>query len=340
MSILRASGWRRWAVCASLTTLYAPAMWAQTGQDALAWLQRVPQAARQLSYSGTFVFQNGMHSETSRIVHVATEGGQLEKLVVLDGSPREVLRHNDEVKCYLPESRLVVIEQRGSHHPFPALIPAGLTGLGEFYQFRKGSVSRVAGRDSQIVRLEPRDAWRYARQFWIDHENGLLLKAETLSQQGESLESISFTELAIGAPPASEAIKSGFTAENGQHRDWEVRQVRLQELREDAPWQFRSVLPGFRRQSAMLRSSGGSNAGGRDVLHWVFSDGLAAVSVFISPAAGTAEAKDQEVRSLGAIQVLTRHLEGYKIVVMGDAPAAAIQHFAKGITKAGGERAK
>jgi len=223
--------------------------------DALSWLQKVSAAARQLSYSGTFVFQNGTRSETSRIVHVARDGDQFEKLEVLDGSPREVVRHNDEVTCYLPEKRLVVIEQRSPRNSFPALLPASLGGLGEHYQIRKGANVRVAGRESQIIKLEPRDGWRFGRQFWIDQENGLLLKAEVLSAQGESLESLSFTELHIGVPAGADAAK--LSATNSERvRDWAIRKPRVQELREESRWQFRSELPGFRRQSAMLRSSG------------------------------------------------------------------------------------
>lgn len=113
--------------------------------DALFWLQKVSTAARQLNYSGTFVFQNGTRSETSRIVHVASGGSQFEKLEVLDGSPREVIRHNDEVKCYLPEKRMVVIEQRSPRNSFPALLPASLAGLGSTIRFAKERTSGWRG---------------------------------------------------------------------------------------------------------------------------------------------------------------------------------------------------
>jgi sigma-E factor negative regulatory protein RseB len=86
--------------------LFSHPLWGQTAlgqQEAMQWLQRVAGAAQKLSYSGTFVYRNGSQSETSRVVHVSSNGNQMEKLEVLDGSPREVTRYNDEVKCYLPE---------------------------------------------------------------------------------------------------------------------------------------------------------------------------------------------------------------------------------------------
>ena len=137
--------------------LAAPAYGDQHG-DALAWLQKMAAAAQRLNYTGTFTYQSGGNSETSRITHLVDAAGEQEKLEVLDGSPREVVRSNDEVKCFLPDDKLVIVEKRGRYKTFPALLPASVSTLGEFYLIRLGDVSRVAGFDSQLILLEPKDA--------------------------------------------------------------------------------------------------------------------------------------------------------------------------------------
>jgi len=323
---LGASNWSLLAAC-----LLSGQVWGQVAtnqQDALQWLQRVAAAAHKLSYSGTFVYRNGLQSETSRIVHSAINGKQMEKLEVLDGSPREMIRQDDEVKCYLPERHLVIVEQRSTRRTFPALLPIGLAGLSEHYTIRKAGMERVAGIDSQIVRLEPRDAMRYGRAYWVDPESGLLLKADTFDAGGESLESLAFTELHIGAPANNEAFKSGSAGKP----DWEVRQARLRDIHDDAQWLFRADLSGFRRQAAMQRNFPGTAGGdARSVLHWVYSDGLAALSVFISPLQGKAEPVDEAVQKMGALSVMHRVIDGYRVVVMGDVPPATIKVFADGI---------
>lgn len=297
-------------------------------QEALQWLQRVAVAARKLSYSGTFVYRNGSQTETSRIVHVASNGNEMGKLEVLDGAPREVIRQNDEVTCYLPESRLIIVEQRGTRRTFPSLLPASLVGLGERYAIRKSGTDRVAGFDSQIVRLEPRDGWRYGHQFWIDRHSGLLLKAEVFDSRGESLESMLFTELRIGAPASPESLKPSFASREG----WQVRQARLSDLRDDAQWLFGNELPGFRRQAAMSRTLARSGGGdGPEVLHWVYSDGLAAISVFVSPLRGDDEPQDIGVQSLGATSIFKRVVDNHLVIVMGDVPPAAVKRFAEGV---------
>ena len=70
--------------------------------EAQSWLQRVVAAPRQHNYIGIFVYSSGSYMETSRIVHVVNKEGERERIEVLDGLPREVIRNNDEVKCYFP----------------------------------------------------------------------------------------------------------------------------------------------------------------------------------------------------------------------------------------------
>ncbi len=53
----------------------APA-WAEQDADALSWLERIAAAAQHLNYSGTFVYQSGGQTETSRITHVVDGAGQ------------------------------------------------------------------------------------------------------------------------------------------------------------------------------------------------------------------------------------------------------------------------
>lgn len=314
--------------------LSSPPIFAQAAgqqQEALQWLQRLAGAAQKLSYSGIFIHRNGNQSETSRIVHVASNGGKTEKLEVLDGSPREIITQNDEVRCYLPEDKLLIVEQRSTRRPFPALLPASLAGLGEHYDMRKGSRARVAGFDSQIIRLDPRDAWRYGRQLWVDPASGLLLKADMLDERGELLESFAFTELQIGAI-SPDAVKSSYAGSATQKDAWQVRLAKSRDIRDDARWTFRAELPGFRRQAAMRRNI--AQDAGKDtheVLHWVYSDGLAAVSIFIHPLRPQDEAIEVGAHSLGAFSVVKRIVDGHQVVVMGDVPPATVKRFAEGI---------
>ncbi len=299
--------------------------WAEASADALQWLLRVSDAARKLTYAGTFVYQNGAQTETSRITHLVESGNEMERLEVLDGSPREVLRHNDEVKCFLPESHLLIIERRSSsRRAFPALLPAGLAGLSEYYTLRKGATDRVAGFESQSIVIEPKDGLRYGHQFWIDTRSGLLLKAGLVGARGEAIETFAFTELRIGGPVDRSALK----ARADEHAPgWRVVNVRTAQG-EDNHWAFHTQLPGFRKVMAMRRQVRPEMP---EMTHILLSDGLAAISVFIEPLAGNKPETGPFV--MGSVNIYKRVVGDYLLVVMGDVPPASLKMLADGIER-------
>jgi sigma-E factor negative regulatory protein RseB len=292
--------------------------------DGLALLQRIAQGSRQLTYSGTFVYRSGGKVDTSRIAHSLTDGIEVERIEALDGSPREVLRSGNEVKCFFPEERLVIIENRASQRGFPSLLPAGLGSLPDHYSIRSGGIGRVAGVKSRAVLLEPRDDLRYGHEFWMDEANGLLLKATLVGERGETLESFAFTQVKVGGPLEPGALKPRFDNERVR-----VQQVRATEMKpEDMSWTFRTLLPGFRKVAAMRRQAAAENP---ESLHVVFSDGLASISVFIEPGGAGGEA--EALATVGPVNVYRRQLGEYRVVVMGEVPALAVRRIGDGIER-------
>ena len=310
----------------------APTVQAQTsgalpaGADALHWLQRVGSSAVKLNYSGVFVYRSGNNTETSRITHFADNNREMERIEVLDGSPREIYRENDETKCFLSENRLIVVEKRSHRRSFPALLPEGLGGLTDYYQFRKGTPARVAGYEAQLILVEPRDEWRYTRQFWVENNTGLLLKAVLLNDKGETRESFAFSELKIGGPVDKEALKGHLKTNTG---DWRVHNVKSTDTgAEGMPWVLRTPIPGFRQISGMKRQN---RPDGPETAHLVFSDGLAAISVFIEPASANKNRSEANAFSMGAVNVYRRAIGDYQLMAMGDVPMNTLRRLADGI---------
>jgi len=317
--------WRHLSVVA--LGLSAPALAADAGpaRDGLGWLQKMTSASRQLNYSGTFVYRHASQSETSRIVHfVNPAGGEFEKLETLDGPAREVIRTNDQVVCYLPESKTVLIEKRGKRR-FPALLPDRLTGVTENYTVRVGGMDRVAGHDCQVILLEPRDKLRYGRHFCAETVSGLPLRARTFNEKGEPLESFAFTELKIGGTFNRDRVKSRYAAKS---RDWRVDHSGYPtgEVAADTGWALTQQPAGFRKLTEMKRSIAGRNF---MVSHIVYSDGLAAVSVFIEPLPRARIAKS--LSHQGAVNIYTRPVADHMVTVLGEAPASTVMQIANSL---------
>jgi sigma-E factor negative regulatory protein RseB len=297
-------------------TLVSLAAQAQS-PEALSWLRKIHDATHKLSYSGTFVYQNGVRSETSRITRYVDASGEIERLEVLDGVPREIVRTQDTVRCYLPEARVVKEEKRvdrRSDRGFPALLPERIHVLARHYDISLGETRRVADMDCQSVLLQPKDNLRYGYQLCADRASGMLLKAVTADAAGEPVEQFSFTQLAIGNVSRSK-VRSRFAS-----RGWRVEEASAAPA-QLAGWGLSSELPGFRKVTELRRRLGESRFAGQVV----YSDGLAAVSVFIESLEGRSEPVRTGLASMGAIHIYTREVANHMVTVVGEAPAASVQ---------------
>ena len=117
-------------LCATAFMVYAAASaraGTQQSADPISLLQRIYAASQKLSYTGTFVYQHGGDSETSRITRIVDASGAHERLETLDGVPREILRTGDDVVCYLPASMTVKIDNQPGGRSLPALLPDTLS---------------------------------------------------------------------------------------------------------------------------------------------------------------------------------------------------------------------
>ncbi|HMA88488.1 MAG TPA: MucB/RseB C-terminal domain-containing protein [Burkholderiales bacterium] len=295
---------------------------AQNSSDPIEWLRRIYQATHNLSYVGIFVYQQGEQSETSRITRLTGTHGNIEKLEALDGEPREILRTNDAVRCYLPKSQTVKVDRRFDHRGFPTLLQGEIDGLTQNYTVALGDSERIAGYSCQVVVLTPKDNLRYGYRLWADADSGMLLKALTFDDKGRAVEQFAFTQLTIGKVTPAE-VKPQRTTAAWHVEDAEVAPVNL----EREGWSVESVLPGFRKVVEVRRTLHSS----RTVEQVVYSDGLAAVSVFIEPLSAEDKPARFGLANLGATNIYTREVANHLVTVVGEAPAASVQRIADAV---------
>jgi sigma-E factor negative regulatory protein RseB len=301
---------------AILVALSAGAAQAQS-PDALAWLRKIYEATQKLSYSGTFVYQSGERTQTSRITRFVDASGDIEKLEVLDGAPREIVRTRNSVRCYLPDSKVVKVERRSGARDFPALLPAQVTALAEHYELSLGESRRVSGYDCRAVVLAPRDNLRYGYRLYADAASGMLLKVVTVDPAGQDIEQIMFTQLRLGHVNR-EMVRPRHIAGSWRIEDAAAAPAILE------GWSLSEELPGFKKVVELRRRLESKAVG-----QVVYSDGLAAVSVFIEPLDGRSPRTG--LASMGAINIYTREVANHKVTVVGEAPALSVQRIADSV---------
>ena len=293
------------------------------------WLTRMHEASRLRSYVGTFVVSsNNGGMSSSRIWHACAGDQQVERVESLTGPPRSTFRRNEEVVTFLPESRVFRVERRESLGLFPNLLKSYEASIPEFYEARRVGGGRVAGFDTEVVELAPKDNLRFGYRIWSEKKSGLVVKLQTMDAEGNVLEQAAFSELQFDAPVRIDKLSRMMAAPEG----WRIEKAEALKTSAAAEgWQLRASVAGFQPITCYKRPVAGAPASG-GTLQWIFSDGLAAVSLFV-------EAYDRQrhvqegLFSSGATQTLTRRIQDWWLTAVGEVPPQTLKAFAQSLER-------
>lgn len=291
--------------------------------EASVWLQRMADASRRLAYEGVFVVQSGGKMQTLSISNRPSGAFKESRLAALDGLRREVRCSQAGSLSLVSEGGQVRMERRLNSRHFPELLPVDAARLADWYGVRLGEFARVAGLDCRQVELTPRDGYRWGYILCAEKETGLPLKAVMVNETGLPLMQYSFAEIRLGSAPRA-------------------NQGALPELPKSARpiveehINVKQLPPGFKRVTAVQRKLPNRP---NEVEHWVFSDGLTHISLFLEHGARPVETVRGQSKQ-GKINMLTRQVGPMRATILGEAPWAAVEAIAMGLEtrNAGGER--
>jgi len=292
------------------------------------WLARLQQASRQAPpYSGTYVVSSAAGTLSSAHVEHYCDGDmQLERIETLTGEPRVTFRRNETVRVYLPAQRVVRSEPRAPKGEFPNLLAPGLTASVEaFYAAEPDGQGRVAGADADIVRIKPLDRLRYGYRIWSERQTGMIVKIQTLDEHGRVLEQSAFSELTLHAPVQPRKLLRAMDGSAGYRP---VRSDRLPTTAGQEGWALSADVPGFAPQACYRQQM---PDGREPLVQWMFSDGLATVSLFMERMEEGASMREG-LSAVGATHVLTRRMadgpQAWRLTAVGEVPARTLQEFA------------
>lgn len=297
-----------------------------TTSESVNLLKRMGAAARSLNYSGVYLYQHADSMETFRLVHSFDAAGEQERRESLDGVQREFVRSNDQIVCYVPDARPFTLDRRAANKFFPGVVPDQMADVMTNYAFKRLGSERVAGYECQSVLLEPRDQLRHPHKLCVEPNSGLLLKSTMYSpnnKRGEPIEQFAFTQIDIGGPIDKRQLKSVLAA----------KALPLEPPSRGAPSQA-SAQAGIQAEFASANLPSGfrlvkethSQLPGKSlpVLHYLFSDGLATVSVFIEPAS---DGPVSLPLAQGTVNFFSRQVDGWRITALGEVPLRTVQLF-------------
>jgi sigma-E factor negative regulatory protein RseB len=287
------------------------------------------EASRLRSYVGTFVVSSaGGGMSSARIWHAREGDVQVERVESLTGAPRSVFRRDEQVVTFYPEAHVVRTEKRESLGVFTNLLKSTDSSIPEFYTARRVGADRVAGFEADVVQLVPRDSLRFGYRIWSEKKSGLVVKLQTVDADGSVLEQSAFSELALDAPVRADKITQMMVATNG----WRVENADVIKTSADAEgWQLKSPPAGFKPISCYKRPLGGAPAP-EGAMQWIFSDGLAAVSLFLEPYDARKHTQEGLFAS-GATQTFTHRIQDWWVTAVGEVPATTLRAFVLGLER-------
>lgn len=283
----------------------------EAAESPSALLDRMAESVRTSSYRGILTYQQGQELRSARIVHAVSDGRENDRLQQLDGVTRAFLRLDHPLDC-----------RHGAHAPGDGA--AGTSDwLSGHYAVELDGSDRVAGREGVRLRISPRDPYRYGMNLVLDTETALPLRSETTDGAGRVLERVQFVELEVDPRiDAREVLDTGPGASiEAGHPD--PLPAGAATFRWNVSW-----LPrGFAERARDARS----DPEGRHIETRMYSDGLAAFSVFVEGAGAVPGTAGHASQGATVAYVMPRGPEG-AVTVVGDIPPETARLIAHAVS--------
>ena len=280
----------RFAVMLVSVLSTAPVLAAGTGPDLLI---KMNNALHRMNYSGTLVHIKGNDVNTLRVEHEVVNGVENETVTSLNDSSDSVSSQSQGFSL--------------------AMVPDSIEQMRNVYSLDVGAMKKVAKRDCQIVVARPKDKMRYLQKYCIDKSTGLPLAYSLIDNKHQTVERFTFTDVKISLADNADTATSTVSPP----------QTWIPDTIPSGDWSITELPKGF-HFGQHLASQQAEIEKGPNTEHFVLTDGLSSISVFISPIT-TAKPKSASSLSSGALNVLTSQKNNHRITLVGEVPRATMQ---------------
>ena len=315
---------------------------AQADDAAIELINRMNRALHELNYKGSLAYLRGDSLSTLQIEHNVVNGVESERVVRLNEAGNEVSR---ELTGFSLSS-------------IPQIVPE----MNRVYSFDMGRTNRIANRKCRVITARPKDRNRYLQKYCIDDVTGMLLDYMLVGKSHKPVEQLMFTTIEITLPEsdsveehmrpadnisnvttavldntmtsvvdASNAVMAKKTLiepiETGQDNR-RFKQVSNIDL--DDGWVMEKLPAGFAIRSAPSVNKAQETE--EVTKHYIVSDGLSSLSVFVSPLTEGVVNTAVKINS-GALNVVSQEKNGHLVTVVGEVPETTLKKIVRSLQK-------
>jgi sigma-E factor negative regulatory protein RseB len=275
--------------------------------DSLTSLFKVISTANKvISYHSLMTYEANGFITTYRLLHKVKDNVASEQLIFMDGPRRQVIRNQRLNACLNGQTRWGL---------WPTILSDSLLSS---YSLKASRVERIADREAIVFEIIPKDSLRYAYEYSVDKETGLLLRVVTYHEK-VIIERLQTVAIEFASPVSL----LEFTGASDYL--WRVPESEPCYSEQFEPaWRVDWLPEGFVSVGNRI------TAQGEQVL--MFADGLASISIFITK---------QNVKNLpvatarhGATVVVIKpesSKSNKSIAVVGEIPTATARRIAASI---------
>jgi sigma-E factor negative regulatory protein RseB len=298
------------------------------------WLSDMNRAFTELSYDGMFSYYGGDDLASLRVVHMVVDGVHRERLIHLNGAPREIIRTGEAVACILlPGDELLELESSIPSGPFARAFVRRYDRISSYYGLSLNGEDRIAGRLAVRMAVSPLDEDRFGYRLWLDKQTRMLLRSELIDSSGKRLEIFQFNQISFGEQVDEKALEP-----MGRDGSLVSHLVLASETTVPVPqgrsrWRAQWVPAGFTMAAADVRHTPRTL---KTVDTMMFSDGLAGFSVFIEdmPSTGAASMVSRRGATVAVTHLVAdTSLPHHLITLVGELPTATAQRIARSIER-------
>ena len=259
-------------------------------------LVKMNDALHRLNYEGTLVHIKDNDVNTLHVKHIIKDGLANETVYSLNGGKQAVSSQTQTFSL--------------------ASVPKSIEKMKAVYSLDVGTTKKVAMRNCTIVVARPKDKMRYLQKYCLDNATGLPLDYSLINNNHKTVERFTFTDVKISEPDSVVSAQSNTAPP----------QTLIQGHSHDiGNWTINELPKGFSFGKLPL-SQEAEVKKGTDTEHFMLTDGLSSVSIFISPIT-TAQPKVASVIKSGALNVLTSQKNNHRITLVGEVPRTTMQNI-------------
>ena len=293
--------------------LAASSVWAE---ESAQWLERMAQAEREQSYHGSYIYERPGVFTTQDIWRQVDQSGVHERLLQTAERYLEWVRFDGQLEC---ATNPVVAQDSLNSSP----VPVDADQLSQWYNIRILGGTRIASRPVTVIAVQPRDGFRYAHEFYLDNETGLMLKSLLVDSSRELLERFQFASISFAAADYQSGLQP---SESCIEVEKAPTTSALNVVLPEPAW----LPPGFVLEDQQVQREDSGNS----TISQTYSDGLASFTVFIEPLTDAGQADDVQAQ-LGPTVAVSRRLmsedEILLATVVGEIPPRSAERIAESL---------